>query len=473
MIFHPSNGENNTKQKYRISKTTKVNRIDNPKHTGLVFDGWYLDNEFKNPFDFGTVLNAENVDKLINAGKSKQNSDSDNVKEIHLYAKWDATEPYRVIYDAKDGSYSSDLEAALDGKGKDTAAYAVNAKASVKGVAVPSEEMKAEGYVFVGWEIGSAGSGKLLKNGTAFSVNDVNDKLDGENDNIITLVAKYEKNDSSAKLIYHSNYPGGGSDQTKEFTLNAVNEAFEVKSPDAVTIGFTANGKYKAPDGNTYRFLGWTSNADAPQIGMEKTQYDYFQAGEMAAAGDLQNDKKKGDNELWAVWELIEEEPEAPNSPDVPDEPGIITDVPDVPEAPKDKDPIKDVSVIGKPAKEVTTKEETVKEETVKEEPVKEEPAKETAKEDTSTDEVKHPNAPGKKESEKNVVTKSSDKKAADKTADKSDNSSDNKSGSVRMAGTSAPATGDDTQLMLCLMIMVLSAAAVTAALVVRRKAKE
>ena len=98
-----------------------VVRPDDPERTGYTFDGWYTDAEGKNPFDFSTTLNSENVSFNSNW-------------EFNLYAKWNII-TYTVTFDT-DGAGTIDPQAV-----------------QYNNLATQPAEPKKVGYTFDGWYV--------------------------------------------------------------------------------------------------------------------------------------------------------------------------------------------------------------------------------------------------------------------------------------------------------------------------------
>ena len=281
VVFHPKNGAADTEQK--VLRDYEAARIANPVKDGYVFGGWYTDEAGTQPFDFDTPIDMALIESL-----------ADEEGKIHLYARWHSTQPYTIVYDANGGSLTAELAALLDGN-QDPTLYRSGSKAVVKGTA------KLSGSVFTGWKIG--GTGALLMNG-AFPVSAENDAADGQEDQVITLVAQYERAERSTKLTYHANYPAGPAERS--FTIeNLVVNGSIVISQDAESLHFV-------PEGN-YRFVAWTNRA-GETIYSGSAEYEYFYKGERVAVG-------AEENHLYAVWEKIEVIPTPEPTPEVTPEP--------------------------------------------------------------------------------------------------------------------------------------------------------
>lgn len=264
VVFHPNNGNDNTEVQVIIGN--KVLRIPNPERDDYIFGGWYTDAEFTNPYDFNTNLTPEAINSLADAeGK------------VHIYAEWDSHDPYRILYDENGGSLTGTLLEKLDATHKDTVPYRGNSMAEIKGVA------EKEGYVFVGWRIGQ--SDIVLTDGTPLLVDAAHDAEDGTEDQVITLVAQYEKATRNTTLTYHSNYPEGTTDVEHVVNDLVVNSNYTLL--DVTDVNFM-------PTSGKWQFVGWTTSSDA-SIYTGAGNPSLFYPGETVAPG-------VSNNGLYAVW---------------------------------------------------------------------------------------------------------------------------------------------------------------------------
>ena len=264
VVFHPNNGEENTEVLVIIGN--KVLRIPNPEREGYIFGGWYTDADFTNAYDFNTNLTPTVLENLADAeGK------------VHLYAEWNSQVPYRILYVANGGSLTTTLQANLDANNQDTVSYRGNSMAEVKGVA------QKEGHVFVGWRIGQ--SDIVLSDGSPLLVDAAHDAEDGAEDQVITLVAQYEKATRNTTLTYHSNYPEGTEDVEHNVDNLIINGNYTLL--DVTDVNF-------APANGQWQFVGWTTSSGI-NIYTGQSEIVYFQPGEIIAPG-------MSDNNLYAVW---------------------------------------------------------------------------------------------------------------------------------------------------------------------------
>ena len=257
---------------------TTAKRIANPVRNDFVFDGWYISRECwdEDEFDFSTPL----TDNIL------EDDGLGGAKKLHLYAKWHAAVPYTVVYDANGGALTESLKALLTSDNADKVTHVHGSQAAVRGVA------EKDGEVFIGWGIGGE-NGALIQSGNTFEANAEADKADGTEDQVIHLVAKYEKKVLTTKVVYHSHYPDGIGDVTKEVEGLLQNGTCTILSPDDKEITFPT--RYTDSYGLMYSFLGWTTDKNAPSVGGKIE----FHPHETAAAGQK-------DNDLYAIWIVVE-----------------------------------------------------------------------------------------------------------------------------------------------------------------------
>jgi len=265
-------------------------------------------------------------------------------KNLYLEAQWAPVNGFQVKYLAGDhGKIGADTERV------DPLKYDSKAQVGVKYIATPDKD-----WVFIGWAIGDAlaketkedGSKVYYGSGDVFGYSEAADLADGDEDSVITLVARYQKIDRMTSVTYHSNYPAGGADHRVELENQfVINADMTVAQPDAKDIGF--DSVYTAPDGNRYRFLGWTTSEDNTKVYASveaaREAMDVFRAGERAAAGEK-------DNDLYALWQVIVNETPPKTTPSNPDKPTPkppepptppeppVPEEPEVPEVPEEED---------------------------------------------------------------------------------------------------------------------------------------
>ena len=261
-VFHPNNGGEETEQSVLIGG--RIERIPNPTKTDEIFGGWYLNEGCTLDCDFSTIMDMAAYERL-------KGEDG----KVHLYGKWNSPNPYYVLYDPGEGELSSALVAQLDANHMDKESYYANAKVPVKGVA------QEDGKAFIGWRIGN--SDIILQHGNTFLADSVNDKADGVEDQVITLVAQFVEYSDTTSLTYHSNFPDGTED--KDYTI--LNK---LVPNDSYTIPYNEKDLDFIPQNNPFWvFIGWNTAADGSG--------DFFQKAETPAVGI-------SDNHLYAIWEL-------------------------------------------------------------------------------------------------------------------------------------------------------------------------
>lgn len=101
----------------------KITAPTDPTKDGYTFNGWYLDSELKNKFDFNTEIEADTT----------------------LYASWTALPTYTVKFDSKGGSAVADVTTDFNGK-----------------LTAPKNPVK-DYYEFAGWYDNEACTGEAIK----------------------------------------------------------------------------------------------------------------------------------------------------------------------------------------------------------------------------------------------------------------------------------------------------------------------
>ena len=147
---------------------------------------------------------------------------------------------------------------------KDNNVYAGGAKATV------ANGVTKDGKKFLGWQL----DGNVYQPGQNFEVN----KDLADDNNVITLTAKFGDSETSAILNYH---PGNGSGEDQSVAiLNNVE----------VTLKNTSDLSYTAP-GKDYYFAGWATSMEDAQKGNAKY-----------AVGDKVRVNANSSNDLYATW---------------------------------------------------------------------------------------------------------------------------------------------------------------------------
>lgn len=132
ILSFESNGGNEV-EAMEVTTNTKVGRLPVPKQEGLIFDGWYMDSNYKTEF-----TSASTTDK-----------------DIALYAKWEFLgERPKVLlnFDSAGGSLLKDTDGGLHN-------VEVSWDIPVGSLPVPEKE----GYIFKGWYIHPEGTERFTE----------------------------------------------------------------------------------------------------------------------------------------------------------------------------------------------------------------------------------------------------------------------------------------------------------------------
>ena len=319
--LHPNDSESDPIQYTSATQAEQFwaadgEKIGNVGGERIYYDliGWYTDEGFKHPFDFGSfTLNEQMVGKyghLYSASEINPQYPT-TIGEINLYAKWRGklvgSDGIRVEYvDGENGTgatYTDPSESYVDG-----------AHANAHGSFTPADPDK---YVFSHWEVqkwnGSAyvPSGQIVFPGEAFEIKSADAKITDEEGNVktadqldkdgtytytIQVKAVYIEKDKEVKTFinFYNNYNGG---KVASYENIKINQA--VKIPDA-------------PKRDGYVFKGWIRGIE--ENGPTTTLTDLFIAYEdgayaggatqVAADENLVGDGTQH-HALYAKWEPI------------------------------------------------------------------------------------------------------------------------------------------------------------------------
>ena len=286
------------------------------------FQGWYLDEEFQEAYDFsGKVMPAQNVTVyakwaapevdatvyLTMAGDGEPrvqaipygtkideewleslqvtapegytwhgwatkngdvytpfNLDTIITQDVTLYPYYTSNASFTVAYDANGG----------EGTVADAKKYADRAYADVQsyaGLTAP------QGKVFLGWNTAADGSGEMYQPGDKLLVAAEN----ANEGNVVTLYAQWGGQAGTVELTYHANFTEAAT-ATKEETQLINNGVITVSSYEATGLSERAG----------YEFIGWNTAADGTGTA--------FAAGQNVRV----NDKSAAEaNHLYAQWE--------------------------------------------------------------------------------------------------------------------------------------------------------------------------
>ncbi len=286
------------------------------------FQGWYLDEEFQEAYDFsGKVMPAQNVTVyakwaapevdatvyLTMAGDGEPrvqaipygtkideewleslqvtapegytwhgwatkngdvytpfNLDTIITQDVTLYPYYTSNASFTVAYDANGG----------EGTVADAKKYADRAYADVQsyaGLTAP------QGKVFLGWNTAADGSGEMYQPGDKLLVAAEN----ANEGNVVTLYAQWGGQAGTVELTYHANFTEAAT-ATKEETQLINNGVITVSSYEATGLSERAG----------YEFTGWNTAADGTGTA--------FAAGQNVRV----NDKSAAEaNHLYAQWE--------------------------------------------------------------------------------------------------------------------------------------------------------------------------
>ena len=286
------------------------------------FQGWYLDEEFQEAYDFsGKVMPAQNVTVyakwaapevdatvyLTMAGDGEPrvqaipygtkideewleslqvtapegytwhgwatkngdvytpfNLDTIITQDVTLYPYYTSNASFTVAYDANGG----------EGTVADAKKYADRAYADVQsyaGLTAP------QGKVFLGWNTAADGSGEMYQPGDKLLVAAEN----ANEGNVVTLYAQWGGQAGTVELTYHANFTEAAT-ATKEETQLINNGVITVSGYEATGLSERAG----------YEFTGWNTAADGTGTA--------FAAGQNVRV----NDKSAAEaNHLYAQWE--------------------------------------------------------------------------------------------------------------------------------------------------------------------------
>ena len=203
-------------------------------------------------------------------GESPFNFNTKIYADTNLTARWLSDESIQVVYDA--GEHGSNPPTDR------------NTYADVSRARVQSSPDVDEGYRFTGWKCGET----VHYPGNLFTVRSSDAEKVADNRYRITLQAVYEQDVPEVRIIYYRNHPGiSGGDEACALTEKMPNN-------DTLTLADPGNLEFEgggaAPAG--WHFLYWAENPD----GSGK----HFKPGDIVAADFI------GDNVLYAIWKADE-----------------------------------------------------------------------------------------------------------------------------------------------------------------------
>jgi len=157
ITFNSNGGSSVPKQ--AVPSNGTVTKPADPTKNGYTFTGWYTGSELQNLYDFSTKV----------------------VDDITLHAKWDAVPTHTVTYSVNGGS------------GTAPASQTAIAGSSIT---LPSGNgITRSGYIFVGWNTNTSGTGTTYNNGYSYTVN-----------SNVTLYAKWSATSFNTRLDGSNNF---------------------------------------------------------------------------------------------------------------------------------------------------------------------------------------------------------------------------------------------------------------------------